>query len=316
MLDDVRPGPNRIQIQTQSGCDGRCVFCPNKDIIKAGLPQGRMEPELFRKIIDELAETRPRRISPYLMNEPLLDKRLPEFVRYITEKVPDATTLVTTNGTHLDRDLGKALIEAGLKRIKVSLQSLDADTNKRLMGAAVDSGEVVENVLGMRALIKETRSELDLRVSMIVTKLNLDEIDRARRFWRKNGVRLVTSALENRGGNIGDAQSLNPHEMTAMGGDCVRPNREMCVLFNGDAVLCCVDWFRTTILGNVGETSVRDVWNGPRIEAIRQGLRAGDGAVPKICRNCCESASPDSHRRGLKGIAARWFGARKKETAP
>jgi MoaA/NifB/PqqE/SkfB family radical SAM enzyme len=271
-----------------------------------------MDFDLFRKIIDELAETRPRRISPYLMNEPLLDKRLPDFVRYITEKVPDATTLVTTNGTHLTREFGKALIEAGLKRIKVSVQSLDTETNKRLMGSAIDSGEVVENVLGMRALIKETRSKLDMRVSMIVTKLNLEEIDHARRFWQKNGVRLVTSALENRGGNVAGAQSLNPHEMVMIGGDCIRPNREMCVLFNGDAVLCCVDWFRTTVLGNVGEESIRSIWNGCRLQSVRQALRVDDhDAMPVICRNCGESARPDFHRRGLKGLATRIFGLRK-----
>ena len=304
----VGRGPLRVQIQTQSGCNGRCVFCPNKGVVASDLKQGRMTVELYRKIVDELAGLAPHRISPYLMNEPLLDSRLPEFVRYTTARVPSATTLITSNGTHLTEELGEALIDAGLKRLKVSLQSLDPETNKSLMGDAVDSAKVVENVLAFHRLLKRKRSELDLRVSMIVTKVNLEEIQRARQFWHRHGVRLVTSALENRGGNIADAAALNPGEMARIRGACIRPFREMCVLWNGDAVLCCVDWWRTCILGNVAEQSVEEVWNATPITTIRKGLRENDpDLLPKICVNCAQSAQPDQHRFHLKTFVWRLF---------
>ncbi len=313
MRIEIGPGPQRIQIQTQSGCNGRCVFCPNGDIVKAGLKQGRMEPELFRKIIDDLAETPPHRISPYLMNEPLLDLRLPEFVAYISKRIPQATTLVTSNGTNLTEDMGDALIDAGLKRLKVSLQSLDSPVNKRLMGEWCDSDKIVRNVLAFKKRIAEKRAKVDLRISMIVTKLNQAEIETARSFWRRHGIRLVTSALENRGGNVAQqAAELNPHTMTCYNTDCVRPSREMCILWNGDAVLCCVDWWRTVVLGNAGEQRIQDIWRGPRLDAIRQALRENDtAALPVICARCEESAQPDYHRKGLKGFIKRHFGGRK-----
>jgi MoaA/NifB/PqqE/SkfB family radical SAM enzyme len=280
--------------------------------LESELEQGRMTPELYRKIVDELAGLAPRRISPYLMNEPLLDPRLPEFVRYTTERVPEATTLITTNGTRLTEAFGAALIDAGLKRVKVSLQSLDPETNKRLMGDRVDSAEVVRNVIAFHRVIREKRAkQVDLRVSMIVTRYNQAEIDAARRFWRKQGIRLVTSALENRGGNIAEADALNPHEMARLNGDCTRPSKDMCILWNGDAVLCCVDWWRTTIVGNVAEQSIREIWNGPRLTEIRKALRENDCSVlPKICACCAQSADPHRHRRGFKGLVSRWFGAK------
>jgi len=309
MTNAIEPGTLRVQIQTQSGCDGRCVFCPNEATLKSKtLAHGRMNPALYRKIIDDLAQLAPRRVSPYLMNEPLLDDRLPEFIRYATDRIPETTTLITSNGTHLTEKMGLALIESGLRRLKVSLQSLDAKTNQELMGASVDSGAVVQNILAFKKLIEAKRAKhLDLRVSMIVTKLNENEIREARRFWRRHGIRLVTSALENRGGNI-DAQALNPHGMVDFYRACPRPSREMCVLWNGDVVLCCVDWWRTTILGNLKEQSVLDVWRGKKVQAIRQALRDNDpGAMPKICAKCEESAQPDHHRPGLKGFLSRHF---------
>ena len=310
MTIDTRPGPPRVQIQTQSGCNGRCVFCPNEETLKMEMPHGKMSPELFRKIIDDLAETSPRRISLYLQNEPLSDRRMPEFVAYTSKTVPTATTLITTNGTQLTESCAEALIDAGLKRLKVSLQSLDNETNRQLMG--YDADRVVENIIGTKRVMKRKGlkdKDFDFRVSMIVTRLNEHQIPHIRRFWRKHGVRLVTSALENRGGNITDAVSLNVGEMKPMG-DCIRPSREMTILYNGDAVLCCVDWHRTTILGNVGTDHVRDVWNGKVVQGIRDALR--DGRVedmPTICANCTESACPDKHRRSLKTFLRRLVGA-------
>ena len=309
MSNEIGPGPQRIQIQTQSGCDGRCVFCPNRDVLKSDLPQGRMEAELYHKVIGDLARTPPHRVSTYLMNEPLLDGRLPDLIRYTSQALPGVTTLVTSNGTHLTREMGEGLIDAGLKRLKVSIQSLDRETNARLMGASVDSELVVARVLAFKRLIRARRSKLDLRVSMIVTKLNADAIAHARRFWRKHGIRLVTSVLENRGGNIADADALNPHGMACAHCDCIRPSREMCVLWNGDVVLCCVDWWRTAVVGNVAEQSVQEIWQGARLREVRAALRENDeDAMPKICAHCAESAQPDYHRGGLRGFLSRRFG--------
>lgn len=304
MSVEITAGPPRIQIQTQAGCNGRCVFCPNEQLIEAGLPQGKMSVELFHKIIDELVEIPPRRIGLYLMNEPLLDNRLPEFVRYTAERIPSTKTQIITNGTFLDEPTAEALIDAGIKQVKVSLQSLDSETNRKLMG--YPSEGVIENCITFQKLLAKKRvKDLDFRVSMIVTSLNADKLDDIRAFWRKHNIRLVTSALENRGGNIAQAATLNPHEMKSMG-DCIRPSRDFAVLYNGDAVLCCVDWMRTTILGNVGEQSIRDIWHGEALKRIRAGLREGDRSkLPKICLNCAESASPNYHRRGLKGLLSR-----------
>ena len=306
-MNSQLPGPPRIQIQTQGGCNARCVFCPNEEVLRAKLPQGRMDPALFQKIIDELAETDPRRVSLYLMNEPLLDKRLPEFARYVAERIPTTSTLVTSNGTNLTEAMAEALVDSGLQRLKVSLQSLDRETNSRIMGARVDSEKVVRNVLATRRIMKEKRARrFDLRVSMVVTSLNEREIEEARRFWKRHNIRLVTSALENRGGNIAQTEDLNAYGMQSRSHGCIRPSREMCVLWNGDVVLCCVDWNRTQVVGNLAEQTVREVWNGPRLQEIRRALDANDvPAMPDICANCTESAQPDHHRRGLRGWLSR-----------
>lgn len=295
--------PPRVQIQTQAGCNGRCIFCPNEEVLKSDLEHGRMPLDLFNKIVDELAQTPPRRVGMYMQNEPLLDKRMPDLVRIVTEKIPSAKSQVITNGTHLTKEKGEALLDAGLKQLKCSLQSLDPETNREIMG--YDSKKVIENCIEFQQTIKRKKSGIDFRVSMVVTNKNMHQIEDTRRFWKRHGVRLVTSALENRGGNIRIADELNVGEMRSMG-NCIRPSRDLMILFNGDVPLCCVDWHRTAVLGNVGRQSIREVWHGQTVEKIRDGL--GDGKadmLPGICVDCGESACPNLHRRGFRGMLSR-----------
>ena len=72
--------PRTIQIQTFTGCNADCIFCPYGETYTTQ-PKGKMPIELFRRIVDEAAEHGVRRISPYLMNEPLMDRDLFDKVR-------------------------------------------------------------------------------------------------------------------------------------------------------------------------------------------------------------------------------------------
>lgn len=76
--DDV---PSMVCIETITTCNRKCSYCPNS-LYDRGLVmnQSRMESALFRKIIDDLAQSGWRgEIVPHLYGEPLLDERLPAF---------------------------------------------------------------------------------------------------------------------------------------------------------------------------------------------------------------------------------------------
>lgn len=93
-----------VQIQTLSGCNYSCGFCP---IGKTKLPSGKMTMTLYMKIIDELKDFRGI-IHPYLSNEPLLDKRIVELCRIAKEKTC-ASIIIQTNGSLLTKDLAAEL---------------------------------------------------------------------------------------------------------------------------------------------------------------------------------------------------------------
>ena len=89
-FDPLRRIFSKVQIQTQTGCNLSCPFCPaNKKEIE--LPKGQMSDSLFKKIIRELADLEfSGVIAPYLQNEPLLDPRLEDLQRLLEEEPPDS----------------------------------------------------------------------------------------------------------------------------------------------------------------------------------------------------------------------------------
>ena len=97
--------PEVIQVQTVTGCNADCVFCPNKKV-SAGLAHGRMSADLFHRLADEISTWETRRVSLYLMNEPLLDRQLPEKIAFLAErKKPGTLITLNSNGSALDEEM-------------------------------------------------------------------------------------------------------------------------------------------------------------------------------------------------------------------
>ena len=278
--------PQNLQIQTVTGCNADCLFCPYGST-HADQPKGRMEDDLFDQILQETAGHNVRRVSPYLMNEPLLDPDLCRRIRLINRTVPHCRVVLTTNGHYLTEKLSEEILdlEGGLHEIYVSVQGVDADAYARTMRGNMDLDRTMVNV--MRFVEDQRRRRMErpkLWVTMVDTKLI--DVHRAVAFWRSIGVASKYTTLENRGGNIDQADSLSRHGSMSFYDDCPRPFRQGYILFNGDMVLCCADYSRAQVLGNITRSSVHEVWNGPVAREIRRKYIDRERRLLPLCAGC------------------------------
>jgi len=90
-------------------------------------------------VIDQSLALPVRRFSVYLMNEPLLDPELPGRIAYITarRRKPQYVKIIS-NGSLLTEPMAKGLLDAGLDKLKLSVQSLQAETYRRIMGLRLE----------------------------------------------------------------------------------------------------------------------------------------------------------------------------------
>jgi len=296
--------PDRLHIQTISYCNARCLFCAYPQV-KDRLSHGIMRDDVYTRIIDEASQYPPKRIALLLMNEPLLDRKLPERIAYAKKKLGDATEVtITSNGSILTPKVVDRLIDSGLDRIKISVEGLTKETYERVMG--IDFQRTMD---GINRLIETQRAGTQkkprLVLSMVNIGLNEKELRRYKSFWKKRGVKATFVAFENKGGNVQENEELHPFGLTAFK-RCYRFNRCAYILYNGDLIPCCADWTRSFVIGNVNEKPIKDIWHGEKINSLRSHFKNGNhDLLPAICQKCKRTKFAARSHRNLSGIYQR-----------
>jgi hypothetical protein len=265
----------RIQIQTVSWCNRSCAFCPSG---KFEVPKVFMPPEVYRRVIDQLADLGfSGRISPYLMNESLLDKRLADLIRYTRQRCPDSWLAINTNGDALSLALIERLFDAGLNCLAINAYDSSAQHQQHLQLAAEVMAKNQEVVLSTGNLGRRLDG-----VDMPRTKRMLHCRDLGE--WEDQFIRGEGDAaifLTNRSGNVPLGRKLKkPLQMS-----CDLPFEQMFINYKGEAVLCCNDWRFEVVMGDTATARLDQIWANEKYGAYRTELNRQSRAMP-LCSTC------------------------------
>lgn len=281
--DETLPDfPAEIQIETNTACNAKCVMCPYPEVTKE-VQQGRMDQPLFEKLLDECARHRELwRIEPFLNNEPFTDVRLVDWIALAKARVPRAMVTVTTNGSLLFPRVTDRLVASGLDAIWFSVNGASRETYEKIMGLSFDQ------VMGhIDYLLKVRPPGLRVFTNMIETEPMRGEIEENVRRWRALGVESGSSPLVNRAGNVKTFETLNYKTVApAPVRLCDLLYHKMYVGWNGDVLLCCMDWRRRVVLGNAREQSLHAIWHGEPYRRYRRLHEEGRVSELDLCRDC------------------------------
>ncbi|MCX7822586.1 MAG: radical SAM protein [Syntrophobacterales bacterium] len=276
--------PRNIQIQTIAACNAHCIFCPHGKT-KNPLPRGIMDWELYRNIIDEITKYRVFRISPYLMNEPLLDKEIGDRIRYISSRKRFPTyTKINTNASLLNEEMARDLLDSGLDVLTCSVHGIVKEKyESTMLGLKLE--EILENIdrfLELKAKLRKKKPEL--RITMIRTKLIEPDIDKIKEYWEKRNVRVAVRPMSNRAHESISSLTINAREFLPFTW-CHRLFEQIYVNVKGQLLLCCNDWEQTTILGDLTKQSIYEAWHGkPYMEVRKRFLKGQVKGI--LCERC------------------------------
>jgi len=277
--------PSEIQIQTHTTCNAHCIMCPYSSIYRH-ISHGKITSELFRKLIDECADHAEvvKDVKPFLMNEPLMDNRLPDFIRYTRERLPKVNIGFSTNGQLLEGDLAERLLDSGVNEIWVNFCGNTEKTYSLAM-KGLSFKRVRQNVINFKDAIAREGLGIRLYISMVETRLALTELEEVVAFWRQYGIKVITTPLNNRGGNI-EVDGLRVLGRIKDRRVCDRPFYKIYIVYNGDVILCSSDWKREIIIGNVADGGIYGVWHSRRQKEIQEKLLARDFSKLPLCEVC------------------------------
>lgn len=235
LFRENQPLFNHIEVETINRCNGNCSFCPvnrNNDPREKAV----MTEELFRKIVDELAENDySGRFTTFSNNEPLLDDRIVALNQYAREHLPHARMHLFTNGTLFTLDKFIALTNI-LDELIIDNYQQDLE----LIGPCRE----IERYCKMHP-------NLSKKVTIVLRK--------------------PKEILTSRGG-----MAPNRKELVKYGKDrCVLPYKQMIVRPDGRVSLCCNDAVGKYTLGDVNNESLLDIWYGTKFQMVRKCLYEG-----------------------------------------
>ncbi len=278
LFDGKRPvpdAPKAVQIQTVSGCNADCVFCPNKKT-ELDIPVGkRMDWDLYRSIIDQVVDMGVRRISPYLMNESMIDQELPERIAYVTKKKRSFQyTKINSHGALCNERMAKGILDAGLDRINFSVQGIDPEIYHRIMNLRFDV--VVKNIERLIEMRDKGNYKTRIRVVMLDTAEVHPQLPAIKKFWKERGVHINVNKLENRGHHKNIKSDVIAVKKLQTYDWCVRLFNQVYILWDGRLVQCCADWEQTGIMGDLTKSSLREIWQGPTYKQYRKNFLTGE----------------------------------------
>ena len=185
MIDPFGREITYLRVSVTDRCDFRCFYCMTEDM--TFLPKAEL---LTLEELDRLCGAfiglgvRKIRLTG---GEPLVRRNMMSFVRNLGQRVRsgmlDEVTL-TTNGSQLSR-FADELVDCGVRRINVSLDTLDADKF-----AAITRWGKFDKV--MEGLAAAKRAGLAIKINMVALKgVNEDEIDGMLRWCGDQGYDLT-----------------------------------------------------------------------------------------------------------------------------
>lgn len=159
--------PLYAKIKLIYGCNLKCEMC-NHWREARGLA---LKTEKFREIITDLAGLGCRKIH-FTGGEPMLRADVPELVAHAHQQGIRVT--MTSNGTLIDKVKAKALIEAGLRGINISIDSPIRKVHEKIRGVEGSWKQTTRAVEYFRKYAR--KGKLSIRINTVVSRENFDTL--------------------------------------------------------------------------------------------------------------------------------------------
>lgn len=276
------------EIETVQHCNYRCLFCP---VSESPHPKAFMTNEIFNLIFHRLKDYKKiKHVSINHYGEPTLDKNF-------CEKLDKLNTAgfsinLNTNASMLNKEQIKSIVKLQNKNtntnlfIRINLPSMEKDVYR----------EFTQSKLFIKVL-----RNLDNMYRLGVTNIQLAvnkplSIDSHVKYFKENfpewNIWITQWPTHSRAGNLKNFDSIKPVNFFESKLQCSWGLASFVITHDAKMVLCCNDYRKETILGDLRLNSIKEIENSAKYKKIKSYL-IGEKKVPQnfICRKCSNATS-------------------------
>ena len=293
--------PFTVYIEQTKYCNFKCFYCIHStrdevdgEFRKLGHQMQHMASDFFRKILKDLKEFPPEGIKRIVfsgLGEPLMNPKLPEFVRLAVEAGIADRVEIITNGMLLEPSISDALIDAGITNINISVQGINSEGYEKTCGAKMDFERYVRNL----SYLYEHKKQAKIYIKAIDATLPSEEEKKEFfRIFEKISDRIfiehlviMQQQMDNLKEMVDGTKNFYGEELDLERKVCAQSFYFLQIGCTGETFPCPVPGLGKGIsMGNAKEKSLWEIWNGERRRALlRMMLRKRKDDIPE-CRNC------------------------------
>ncbi|MBK6732374.1 MAG: SPASM domain-containing protein [Bacteroidetes bacterium] len=290
--------PISLSFEPTTSCNLRCPECPS-GLRAFTRPTGMLDKDFFKDTMDELGKDLTYLIF-YFQGEPYLNPSFLEMVKYASAK--KIYTATSTNAHYLTDENAKRTIESGLDRLIISIDGTTQEVYQQYR-----RGGKLEKVLeGTRNIIrwkKELKSKTpNIIFQFLVVKPNEHQIKDVYKLADELGVdevRLKTAQIYDYENGSDLLPTIDKYARYKKGKDgkysiknemtnhCWKLWHSCVITWDGAVVPCCFDKDAKHKLGDLKQTSFKELWTGPAYHNFRSAVLKSRSEID-ICKNCTE----------------------------
>lgn len=286
--------PFIIFIDPSDVCNFQCKFCPTGDREKmkntAGRNYGILDYDLYRKVIDDLEEFNDqiKVIRLYKDGEPLIHPRFVDMVKYAKASPKVQRVDTTTNASLLTKEISDGLIEAGLDRINISIEGVSEKQYIDFSQYKLVYSDLLENI----GYLYENKTNLEM-----IVKINGDILTEGEKQKFLDDFGDITDGIfiesimdcwpefEQKKVKVNEERGIYGNEIKEVL-VCPYPFYSFAVNSSGMVSVCFLDWERKLVIGDVRNSSLKELWLGDEMQRYRKEFLSGNRNRIKTCANC------------------------------
>lgn len=191
----VDRGTNLIEVKPVTGCNLLCIYCSVNDDRR--VLDFVVEKDYLVEVFNQVASLKDEMIEAHIdsQGEPLYYADLVELTRDIAKNPNVQTISIDTNAMMLSKHKIDQLVDAGLTRFNISIDTLDQETAEHLAGCRYNLAHVKEMII-------HASSKADVIITpLIVFGINDKHIDGVIQFAKEHGLKLgIQNYMSYKGG--------------------------------------------------------------------------------------------------------------------
>ena len=254
--------PIYILIEPVSSCNLKCPMCFQSDntFIKKEF-MGKMDFNLFKKIIDEAEKNGTNAISFGSRGEPTIHPEFKSFLNYVGGKFLDIK--IITNATKLNDDLIHTIFKNRIHQVVFSIDSEDKATYERLRKFS-NYEKVLSNVKNYNK-IKNQYKNINTITRIAGVKVEDTQNEKSFcNFWKEHADEIIIKKAFSRW------DTYNNEKLEDFLEPCNYIWERMYIWYDGKVNPCDADYKSYLSYGNVKENSIKEIWNSKKYKDLQK----------------------------------------------